>query len=133
VTGLYMKSYETVIVYRNETRMNHLNRREQLLSVLYQVWSNDSSSKWTPENPANGQCGVTGWSSMIYLVEKSSRRKLQVAGIFITELMDSALISPNLFSDPIEYMDMASSREEAFSDTNVEQYNYLRQNVFKYF
>lgn len=37
------------------------------------------------------------------------------------------------FSEPIEYMDMVSSREEAFSDTNTEQYDYLRQSVFKYF
>lgn len=34
--------------------MNLLNQREQLLGVLFQVWSRNSSSKWTPENPANG-------------------------------------------------------------------------------
>jgi hypothetical protein len=31
----------------------------ELKNVLMKVWSIESSSKWTPENPAKGQCGVT--------------------------------------------------------------------------
>jgi len=31
----------------------------ELKHVLMKVWSIESSSKWTPQNPAKGQCGVT--------------------------------------------------------------------------
>ena len=32
---------------------------EELLNLLFKSWSKESSSKWSKENPANGQCGVT--------------------------------------------------------------------------
>jgi hypothetical protein len=32
---------------------------ENVRDALYKSWSLESSSKWTRENPANGQCGVT--------------------------------------------------------------------------
>ncbi|PZN12624.1 MAG: hypothetical protein DIU69_02970 [Bacillota bacterium] len=32
---------------------------DQLLEIFRQCWSKDTSSKYTPENPARGQCGVT--------------------------------------------------------------------------
>ncbi len=42
--------------------MEHSNlmlNPQDLQRVLHKVWSLKSSSKWTPENPALGQCGVT--------------------------------------------------------------------------
>jgi hypothetical protein len=32
---------------------------QELSNVLFKVWSIESSSKWTPQNPAKEQCGVT--------------------------------------------------------------------------
>lgn len=32
---------------------------ESVKNALYKSWSLESSSKWTRENPALGQCGVT--------------------------------------------------------------------------
>jgi len=32
---------------------------ENIRVALHRSWSLESSSKWTRENPANGQCGVT--------------------------------------------------------------------------
>lgn len=34
-------------------------RFSDLSKILLTVWSIESSSKWSPQNPANGQCGVT--------------------------------------------------------------------------
>lgn len=31
----------------------------KIISILIRCWSINSSSKWTSENPAKGQCGVT--------------------------------------------------------------------------
>ncbi|MGN7043627.1 YunG family protein, partial [Bacillus safensis] len=36
------------------------------------------------------------------------------------------------FSEEIVYMDVPSNREEAFQDTNEDQYRYLKERVLKY-
>lgn len=38
---------------------HHLGQIEQIMKALYKSWSSDSSSKWSQDNPAKGQCGVT--------------------------------------------------------------------------
>lgn len=35
------------------------DNRDIILNILFKCWSINSSSKWTQDNPANGQCGVT--------------------------------------------------------------------------
>lgn len=40
-------------------------------------------------------------------------------------------LTESQFSEAIEYMDVPSSREEAFLDTNERQYVYLKQNVYQ--
>ncbi len=37
------------------------------------------------------------------------------------------------FPEPLQYADILSSREEAFMDTNKEQYEALKKNVMTYF
>lgn len=38
-------------------------------------------------------------------------------------------LTTSQFNEDIVYMDILSNREEAFLDTNEEQYNYLKQSV----
>ncbi|WCO62333.1 YunG family protein [Bacillus licheniformis] len=38
---------------------HYLGQIEQIVKALYKSWSSDSSSKWSKDNPAKGQCGVT--------------------------------------------------------------------------
>jgi hypothetical protein len=127
------------VIFGSERRgVNQMHSLEEkifeLKNVLMKVWSIESSSKWTPENPAKGQCGVTA---------------LVVNDIFGGEIMKTLTpegwhfynkingqrydLTESQFSEVIEYMDIPSNREEAFSDTNERQYNYLKQNVFKNF
>jgi hypothetical protein len=41
-------------------KMKYLNLTyERLLEILFEVWSEKSSTKFSPDNPALGQCGVT--------------------------------------------------------------------------
>lgn len=34
-------------------------KEKRIYEVLIRAWSIETSSKWTIENPAKGQCGVT--------------------------------------------------------------------------
>ncbi|WP_429908023.1 YunG family protein [Geobacillus thermodenitrificans] len=106
----------------------------ELKHVLMKVWSIESSSKWTPQNPAKGQCGVTalvvndifGGEILKTLTPEGWHFYNKING----QLYD---LTESQFSEAIEYMDIPSNREEAFSDTNERQYNYLKQNVYKNF
>lgn len=69
----------------------------QIMNALSNSWSLESSSKWSINNPAEGQC-----------------------------------LTASQFIEDIEYMDIPSNREEAYSDTNEKQYNYLKQSVLIY-
>ena len=52
---------------------------ESVRNVLYKSWSLESSSKWTRENPAKGQCGVTA------LVVNDLFVKVPVKSIMVTK------------------------------------------------
>lgn len=113
--------------------MDLVNQREQLLCVLLRVWSRTSSSKWTPENPANGQCGVTALVVQDVLGGEIHKTKTPDGWHFYNRINDQRHdFTASQFDSPIEYADIVSSREEAFSDTNADQYGYLRQSVFKH-
>lgn len=103
---------------------------ETLLQFFVQSWSIQSSSKWSGDNPAKGQCGVTA---------------LVINDIFGGEILKTMLpdgwhfynridgkrydLTKSQFCEGINYQDILSNREEAFSDTNQNQYNYLKQSV----
>lgn len=45
---------------REESYMeNNTYKFEEIMEVLIKSWSLESSSKWSEDNPAKGQCGVT--------------------------------------------------------------------------
>ena len=103
-----------------------------LKNVLFKVWSTQSSSKWSIQNPANGQCGVT---SLVVndLFEGDILKTPTPSGWhFYNQICGHRYdLTESQFSEPIHYMDIPSNRKEAFQDTNEQQYNYLQQNVFK--
>ncbi|MPQ23957.1 YunG family protein [Bacillus paralicheniformis] len=103
-----------------------LGRSEQIMNALYKSWSSDSSSKWSQDNPAKGQCGVTalivndllgggeGWH--FYNFINGKRYDLTVSQ----------------FKEDILYRGVPSNRNDAFSDSNEKLYNYLKQSVIKH-
>lgn len=102
---------------------------EQLvLAALRRSWSRASSSLFTPENPAAGQCGV----SALVLNDR-------FGGEILKTLVDGRPhfynridgrrhdLTREQFDAPPDYLDRPASREEALGDTSAEQYAHLSQ------
>ncbi|WP_151735702.1 YunG family protein [Paenibacillus tengchongensis] len=109
-------------------RKNH--QIKQLKGLLLQAWSLESSSKWTAENPACGQCGVTALVVQDVLGGELLKTPLSEGWHFYNLIGGETLdFTASQFSKPIQYHGLAASREEAFGDTNQMQYTYLRRRV----
>lgn len=107
------------------------DRLETFRQALSRCWSLNSSSRWTAENPALGQCGVTA---------------LVVHDLFGGEILKTSLgdgvwhfynridgerhdFTASQFDTPLVYEDEPSHRDEAFGDTNAQQYGFLSEAV----
>lgn len=98
--------------------------------ALLNSWSLNSSSKWTPENPAKGQCGVTALVTHD-LLGGEIRKTCAAEGWHFYNEIDSARVdfTASQFEGDVQYDDLPSSREEAFADTNQLQYDDLKKKV----
>ncbi|WP_410982148.1 hypothetical protein [Bacillus cereus] len=102
----------------------------EIQESLMNAWSIETSSKWTRENPAKGQCGVT--SLVVHDLLGGEIRKTRVgeAWHFYNMIDDKRYdFTASQFFEEIVYMDITSNREEAFADTNQRQYYALKQKV----
>lgn len=102
----------------------------QLLNALNNAWSLKSSSKWSVDNPAKGQCGVT--SLVVNDILGGEIRKTSLGdGWHYYNFIDNTRydFTESQFSERVIYADISSNREEAFLDTNLDQYNYLKDSV----
>ncbi|WP_421617740.1 YunG family protein [Brevibacillus sp. TJ4] len=103
---------------------------ERLKTMFFQSWSIQSSSLWTPENPAKGQCGVT--SLVVHdLLGGEIRKTMLKEGWHFYNLIDGQRFdfTESQFAAPITYMDLPATREEAFADTNAQQYTFLKKRI----
>jgi len=96
-------------------------------TILLDAWSISSSTLWTAENPAAGNCGVTALIANDLFGGKIV--KTQYAEIwhfynFFGKVRHD--FTESQFSDPIKYDDTMSSRDEAFEDTSMAQYLHLK-------
>ena len=100
---------------------------EQVVKILLrQCWSIESSSLWTEQNPAYGQCGVTaiviqdqfGGEILKTLIDGRWHFYNRIDGKTYDLTIDQFQHLPN-------YLDLPSNRDEAFADTNQTQYDYL--------
>jgi len=113
--------------------LNHINVDiEDLLVILKSAWSIHSSSKWSKTNPAKGQCGVTALVvNDIYGGEIYKTPTLE-GWHFYNKINNNFYdLTASQFSTKIHYMNILSNREEAFADTNENQYRYLKEKVLK--
>ncbi|WHA43386.1 hypothetical protein [Agrobacterium larrymoorei] len=98
-----------------------------LLTVLNSAWSLKTSSKWSIENPAKGQCGVT--SLIINDLLGGEIAKTDVSGEFhFYNLINGRRVdfTDSQFPAALEYDDIPSSRAEALLDTSQDQYMTLK-------
>ncbi|MDR6224089.1 YunG family protein [Desmospora profundinema] len=103
---------------------------EWLLQALVSSWSKSTSTKYSPDYPARGQCGVTALVVNELLGGEILKTPLEEGWHFYNRIggrrMDFTL---SQFDEAIDYQDVESSREEAFLDTNDEQYRILKEAV----
>jgi hypothetical protein len=99
---------------------------EPVRAALRRSWSLASSTFWTPENPAAGQCGV----SALVLNDRFGGEILKTPigeRWHFYNLIDGRRcdVTREQFDSPPDYLDLPSSREEALADTNDSQYAHL--------
>ncbi|MEN1937474.1 hypothetical protein AAIE21_18265 [Paenibacillus sp. 102] len=103
---------------------------EQIHKILLKSWSLDTSSKWTIENPAKGQCGVTALVIHDFLGGEIKKTQVGEDWHFYNVINGKRYdFTATQFFEEIAYMDIPSNREEAFADTNERQYYALKQKV----
>lgn len=105
---------------------------ERLKEILFKVWSLKSSTKWTKENPARGQCGVTAIVVNDLLGGEILKTETPDGWHFYNRINGKRYdFTESQFQEPPNYLDIPSSRDEAILDTNMEQYKYLKESVYK--
>ncbi|WP_377521429.1 hypothetical protein [Priestia megaterium] len=106
----------------------------RLKEALHQSWSIHSSTKWTADNPAKGQCGVTALVVQDIKGGDILKTPCEEGWHFYNQLDEQRCdFTQEQFREPIHYADILSSRQEAFMDTNKEQYEALKKNVMTHF
>ncbi|MGG0289896.1 hypothetical protein ABEY30_16995 [Bacillus pacificus] len=111
--------------------MDHI-KRKRIYEALIKSWSIETSSKWTIENPAKGQCGVT--ALIIQELCGGEIRKTKIGEVWhFYNIVDEKRydFTRSQFSEELNYMDIESNREEAFADTNEKQYSMLKKKITK--
>jgi len=100
--------------------------KETFKAALEHSWSRETSSKWTPNSPATGQCSVTALVVQDWYGGSIAKTSIEGAWHFYNIIDgERADFSSDQFSAPIHYADMKSNRTEAFGDATEEQYKAL--------
>ena len=111
----------------NQSINQSINHIQQ---ALFSSWSLQSSSKWSVENPAKGQCGVTALVVNDLLGGEIYKTNC-LGGWHFYNMIDGKAydFTSSQFIAPILYQHILSNREEAFADTNDVQYSYLKEEM----
>lgn len=105
---------------------------KDVLNALRKSWSIQSSSKWSVDNPAKGQCGVTSLVVQDILGGEIRKTFLEEGWHFYNIINGERKdFSEEQFPYLIDYQDIDSNRVEAFQDTNDSQYRYLKTQVYQ--
>jgi len=95
--------------------------------ALLQSWSLKTSSKWTAENPYKGQCGVTAIVIQEFFGGDIYKTMVGMQWHFYNYIDNKRIdFTRKQFENHIEYNDIKTTRSDAFTDTNSEQYNALK-------
>jgi len=108
-----------------------MNQKIQSMEAALQAsWSAASSNKYTPQNPALGQCGVT--ALVVNDIMGGEILKTRTNGMwhFYNKINGTIIdFTQSQFHTPPKYENVPSSRQEAFDDTNADQYAHLSKRV----
>lgn len=104
--------------------------RDAALAALRAAWSAGSSTKWTPGNPALGQCSATA----LVLRDRFGGELLQtpVGGLphFYNRIAGTRVdLTEAQFGagEVVEYLDLPATEAEALADTSPKQRQHLAE------
>jgi hypothetical protein len=102
------------------------SRIEDLEERLREAWSNQTSTKWTEQNPARGQCSVTALAVQ-RLCGGEILKTDTPDGLHFYNRVDGVRrdLTASQFDGPIVYQDLPSGADEAMADTNPAQLDAL--------
>ncbi len=101
-----------------------------LYEALKAAWSSESSSSWSIENPAKGQCSVTSLVTQD-LFGGSILKTKTYGGTHFYITIDGVKwdMTVSQFDRPIPFEDRPATREEAMADTSEAQYHALKRRL----
>ena len=103
---------------------------QDLAVALKEAWSSGTSSKWTPEDPAKGQCSVTSLVVQDLFGGEILRTQVPDGTHFYNRIGSARLdLTVSQFDHSVTFDDALSSRAEALADTSLEQYLLLRRRL----
>lgn len=112
--------------------MDPMTDADRLAQAFEASWSLKSSTLWTKDVPAAGQCGVTALVANDVLGADILKTRYGLIWHFYNRIDGLRLdFTASQFDQPVVYDDLPATREEAFADTNTEQYDYLRGTVLE--
>lgn len=101
---------------------------ETIESLLKKCWSKESSTLYTPQNPAKGQCGVTSLVIQDIFGGEIVKTETIEGWHYYNRFEDKYIdFTESQFERRVIYVNHLSNREEAMQDTNQEQYSYLKK------
>lgn len=111
--------------------MDHV-KGKRIYEALMKSWSIETSTKWTIENPAKGQCGVTALVVQDIYGGKIKKTKVEEVWHFYNCIAGQRFdFTETQFNERLNYLDVESNQEEAFADTNEKQYSILKEKIMK--
>jgi len=114
--------------------MTKLTENKLLLieQCLLKCWNIKTSSRWTPENPYKGQCGVTSLVINDLFGGNILRTEVEGQWHFYNRIEGERYdFTRKQFNFEIYYQDIESNREEAFADTDECQYSTLKKLMYQ--
>lgn len=103
---------------------------EALASALFRAWSIETSSLWTPDSPARGQCGVTSLVVQDLFGGEILKTPTPDGMHFYNRVNGDRIdLTQAQFATLPHYRDLPATRGEALADTSLSQYRALRRNL----
>jgi hypothetical protein len=128
VLALFLPTSHEIL--KGETALADYATPYDLYQALKTAWSRESSSSWSPENPAKGQCSVTSLVTQD-LFGGSILKTRTYDGTHFYNVIDGVKwdLTVRQFDRPIPFEDRPATREEALADTSEEQYHALKRRL----
>lgn len=107
--------------------MNDTFDAKLVSAKLRRAWSSATSSRWTTDNPANGQCSVTALLLHERFGGELLKTRIGAADHFYNRIAGQRVdLTADQFADPITYDDLPATVDEALADTSTVQLDALR-------